>query len=329
MAAKSSRDGWAAAVAAAVAIESPGSKGVRVLTHGRAVLRTGDGHANETIERSETLNGRRGGLASNSLRVRLAAPSARPGCLHDGKCGPDRRFYIQLGGIEQDRVRRGFQGRNRPPGITGVAPLEVGEYLVEGDGLALRHELPMAAFRAPLHRGGDEDLGLGRGRDHRTGVAAVEDRAPGSAREGLLKIEERRAHLGNGGDHRGRLAEVLAGQPAGIEMGKIDRLGRSHRGRAIVRALARGDDGGADSAIEEPGVEMRKLEVPRQRAGECAFARSGGPVDGDDHRPRSAPSLPMSSTKPGKLVATNEASSTATGLSLASPMTRKAMAMRG
>src|ERR1700694_2362071 len=141
MAAKSSRDGWAAAVAGAVAIESPGSKGGRVLAHGRAVLRTGDGHANETIERSETLNGRRGGLASNSLRVRLAAPSARLGCLHDGKCGPARRFYIQPRGIEQDRVRCWFQGRNRPPGIAGVATLEVGEHLIAGDDLALGREL--------------------------------------------------------------------------------------------------------------------------------------------------------------------------------------------
>ena len=40
-------------------------------------------------------------------------PALGPPCsLHDGKNRPERGLYIEIGGIEQGRIRRGLQGRD-------------------------------------------------------------------------------------------------------------------------------------------------------------------------------------------------------------------------
>jgi hypothetical protein len=82
-----------------------------------------------------------------------------------------------------------------------------------------------------------------------------------------------------------------------------------------------------DGAVDQAGVEMAQAVMGGEFPAERAFARGGRSVDGDDHE-RSHPSERISSTKSGKLVAMNALSSMRTGLSLASPITSAAMAMR-
>ena len=58
---------------------------------------------------------------------------------------------------------------------------------------------------------------------------------------------------------------------------------RRRRGRDPRSAITRADD-----AIEEAGVEIGQAVVRREPRGERALARSGRPVDGDDHARRSS-----------------------------------------
>src|SRR5579885_3715888 len=69
----------------------------------------------------------RAGLMSSNNEGRSAAPSARSGGLDDVDGGPDGGGYIHIGCIEQVRIRRLFQGRNRAVGVAVVARLDIGE----------------------------------------------------------------------------------------------------------------------------------------------------------------------------------------------------------
>ena len=91
--------------------------------------------------------GANGALSSNN-EGRLTAPSARSGGLDDVDSGPDCGVYIQMGGIEQVRVRRGFEGRDGPIGVALVAPLDVGQNGSKSVGLFA------AAFEPPGSGGG-------------------------------------------------------------------------------------------------------------------------------------------------------------------------------
>src|SRR5262249_51117001 len=95
----------------------------------------------------------------------------------------------------------------------------------------------------------------------------------------------------------------------------------------IVEPVAGVEERLGDGAVDQPGVEVAEPVVGSQPFAERTLAGSRRSVDGDDHE-YSAPSPRIIGTKLGKLVAMNEVSSTPTGLSLASPITRNAIAMR-
>ena len=96
---------------------------------------------------------------------------------------------------------------------------------------------------------------------------------------------------------------------------------------SIIEPLAGLDQRHRHRPVDQPGIEVPQPVMGGEPLAERALSGGRRSVDGDDHE-QSAPSARIIGTKLGKLVAMNELSSTPTGLSLASPMTRNAMAMR-
>ena len=142
-----------------------------------------------------------------------------------------------------------------------------------------------------------------------------------------MERDQRATHLRNGRDDRGRLADAMTFQNVRIEIIRIERMRRRDRMFLVIERLSGIEQCLGDRAVNQPGVEMAQPEMLREPPAERALAGRRRSVDGDDHE-YSAPSPRIIGTKLGKLVAMNEVSSTPTGLSLASPMTRNAMAMR-
>src|SRR5436305_1185442 len=96
---------------------------------------------------------------------------------------------------------------------------------------------------------------------------------------------------------------------------------------AFVGRVASIQHGLRHAAVDQPGVEVPQAVMRGEPLAERPLPRGRRPVDGDDHE-RSAPRARIRGGKPGKLVAMIAASSTRTGFSLESPMTKNAMAMR-
>src|SRR5215467_8235985 len=256
--------------------------------------------------------------------------AAFPACsdgFDDVDGGPERGVYIQMRGVEQVRIRRGFQGGHRPLAVALVPASDVGQDIGLVDAIPGLLQFDGATVRAHLRRRGDEDLHVRVGEDDGSDVATVEHGAGGRASETALKRQHRLAHLGDGRDQRSRRAHRLALERRLVETGGIDRLGGGHRARAIVGGVAGIEQGFRHRAVDQPGVEVAQAIVGGELLAERPLARGRRPVDRDDHE-RSAPSPHIKAEKPGKLVAMMAASSTRTGLSLAKPMTRNAMAMR-
>src|SRR4029078_6132336 len=75
----------------------------------------------------------------------LTPLSARPSSFHHGKRGPACGFYIQRGGIEQDRVFCGYQRRDGTARIACIAAFDAGENVLVADILAALGEFLEAA----------------------------------------------------------------------------------------------------------------------------------------------------------------------------------------
>src|ERR1039458_868835 len=230
-------------------------------------------------------------------------------------------------GIEQVRVFSLFQGRGGALAVAFVPFDDVGQHrgLVDIPPLGLVFGGPAAG--AHLLRSRHVDFNVGIRADDGADIAAVEYRAGRLGGEIALEGQQRRAHLGDGGDHRSRLAHRMGLEGEFIEARRVERLGGGNRGGFVVRAAASIEHALRHRAIDQPGVEMAQSVMRGQPFAERALARGRRSVDGDDHD-RSAPSERISSTKPGKLVAMKAPSSMRTGLSLAKPITSAAMALR-
>src|SRR5262245_30593212 len=87
--------------------------------------------------------------------------AALPACsdgFDDVDGGPERGVYIQMRGVEQVRIRRGFQGGHRPRAVALVPAPDVGQDVGLVDAIARLLQLDGAAARAHLRRCGDEDF---------------------------------------------------------------------------------------------------------------------------------------------------------------------------
>src|SRR5579885_2177628 len=269
----------------------------------------------------------RAGLMSSNNEGRSAAPSARSGGLDDVDGGPDGAGYIHIGGIEQVRVRRLPQGCSGAAGIAFVAFADIGQDRSLVDRAARRLVFGGAAARTHLRRCGDENLNVGIRTNDGADIAAIEHGAGRPRRKIALESEQRRAHLGNGGNDGRRLTDGMTFEHRLVEVRRVERTRRSNCRRPVAGRFAGIEHGLGNGAIEQPSVEMAQAVMRGQLLAERALAGGGGSVNGDDHV-RSAPSERIRSVKPGKLVPMKALSSIRTGCSLASPMTSAAMAMR-
>ena len=118
----------------------------------------------------------------------------------------------------------------------------------------LRPVFGRPAAGAHLRRGGDENLNVGIRADDGADIAAVEHGAGRLGGKIALEGDERRAHFGNGGDDRGRLAHRVGLERGLVEARRIERLGGGDRGGRVVRAAA--------------GIEQRSWP-PRGRSARC------------------------------------------------------------
>ena len=88
-------------------------------------------------------------LSSND-EAAVSRASARSDGFDNVDGGPECGVYIQMRGIEQVRIRRGFQGGDRPAGVALVAAQDVGQDLGLVDRLAGGLEFERrAGARAP------------------------------------------------------------------------------------------------------------------------------------------------------------------------------------
>jgi len=139
----------------------------------------------------------------------LTPPSARPGSLHDGKRGPECGFYIQVGGIEQDRIFGGFQGRQGTARIARIPPADDCEHILVGDVLAIRGKFAMAAARTDFWYRFDENFDLGIRRYNGSRIATVEHCTTWLVGKIFLQLEQSRPYFLNCRDARGSIAKAF------------------------------------------------------------------------------------------------------------------------
>ena len=112
-----------------------------------------------------------------------------------------------------------------------------------------------------------------------------------------------------------------------VELRRIERAGGRRGALHVIQPMAGIEHRLRHRPVDQAGIEMAQPVMGGEPLAQRALAGGGRSVDGDDHA-KSAPNPRICGTKPGKLVAMKLTSSTPTGFSLASPITRNAMAMR-
>src|SRR5262249_15588276 len=125
----------------------------------------------------------------------------------------------------------------------------------------------------------------------------------------------------------GRLADLMALERLLVEGIGIDLDGDRRGLERAAQVVAGGEHPLGHRPVKQTGVQMAQAVMGGDALGDGALAGCGRSVDGDDHD-SSPPRRRIMSTKPGKLVAMKAVSSTCTGSSAPSPITRAAMAMR-
>ena len=183
--------------------------------------------------------------SSSTTGARSAAPPACSDGFDDVDGGPECGVYIQMRGIEQVRIRRGFERRGCPFGVALIPAQDVGEDLGFVDRAARRPAIRAVRRPARTSRGrGHENLHVGVGEDHRSDVAAIEHRARRGAAEAALERKQRRADLGDRRDQRGGLADSLA-----LERRLVERPGSSASAAASARTRSPGEWPASSSAF--------------------------------------------------------------------------------
>ena len=106
------------------------------------------------------------------------------------------------------------EGTTKKGDVLAVARVDFAEHLLKLDGRALGAQLAPAPLRPDLRRGGQEDLDLRVGEDHRLNIAALHDQ-PAAAAVGLQLGDQVGTHLRDGGHHRGDLLHLRPAQRLG------------------------------------------------------------------------------------------------------------------
>src|SRR5208283_1439910 len=246
---------------------------------------------------------------------------------HDGERGLEYRLNVERGRVEHDGVLGRHQGRRGAVLVALVAFDDFGEHGGIVGLFASGFEFKGASRCPHVGARGDEYFWASLRTNHAAYIAAVEDGAAGTVREGALEFDESRADLRDRGDDRGRFRHLMAAERIFIEIRECQAPRGGDRGVPVGKIAALLHQSPRGRPVKKAGVEMRQAEMPREIARERAFPRGSRAVDGDDHWNR-APSCSMSVRNFGKLVAIMRASSIAMGRREARPRQRKLIAMR-
>src|SRR6266508_4228349 len=141
------------------------------------------------------------------------------------------------------------------------------------DALARLLQLGGAAARAHLRSCGDEDFHVRVGKNHCSDVAAVKHSTGRRPSELALKRQHELAHLRDGRDERGRLADGLPLERRLVEMAGIERLGSRHGARVVVGRVAGIEHGLGHGAVNQPRIEVAQAVVALAKL--AATARTG------------------------------------------------------
>ena len=298
--AKSSREGvWAVAVA--VAMNSPvvrcaGGLDWRSKSAGRSFRKTlrrppeSRSAGANTVLLERWVSVRRpsaetpGGALSSNSEGRSAAPSARPGGLDDVDGGPDCAGYIHIGGVEQVRVRRLFQGRGGAAHVALVALDDVGQHRGLVDLPARRPGIPAPRRRARTCGAAVTKIFTSASGQMTVPMSRPSSTAPGG-RAAKSRWKATSAARTSGMAETTEAASPTARALHGglVEPGWIERARRGDRGGDVIERLAGIEQMLGHGAVDQAGVEMTQAVMGGKLLAERAFARGGGSVDGDDH----------------------------------------------
>src|SRR5260221_11950370 len=142
-----------------------------------------------------------------------------------------------------------------------------------------------------------------------------------------LKIQQYFPHLRDRRNDRRGGAHFLGLQRRISELFGIELERRGDREHLVGQLSAGVQHRLGNRAINHAGIEVTIAVMLGKPLAQRALAGGGRSVDGDDHE-NSAPNERIIGIKSGKLVAMKAVSSTFTGLSAASPITRADIAMR-
>ena len=200
-----------------------------------------------------------------------------------------------MGGVQQDRPLRLAQGGHRPVLVVMVPLEDVPQDGVQVGLLAPLPQLQQPALRPGLGGGGQKDLHVRPGQDHRADVPAVHDHVvlPGLP---ALKVQQEVPHLGDGGHLGGQTGDlmlpdgpghVLPGQehplfPVGaVVHGDVQPLQQGdHLGRVGgVGPRPQGPEG--HRAVDGPRIHIEIPQLAGQGPGQGALSGPGGAVNGD------------------------------------------------
>ena len=147
--------------------------------------------------------------------------------------------------------------RGRGARAVALVPAEdVGQHVGLADALPRRPEFQGAPAGPHLRRGGDEYLHSASGQ-MTVPMSRPSSTAPGGvAAKIALKVEQRRAHLGDRGHHRGGLADRVAFSAASSKRAGSSALAAAIAARPVVGAQAGVEHGLRHRPIQQPGVEM-------------------------------------------------------------------------
>ena len=223
-------------------------------------------------------------------------------------------LYIQIGGVEQVRIRGGFQRRDGPVRVALVAPEDIGEDRASSTGC------PIASNSSARRRARTSGAAVTKIFTSASGQMTVPMSRPSSTAPGgwrrsrAARRPARRAPRES--PRRSRRLRRSPGTLSAISSSwrRIERPRGGNRGGGVVGPMPAVEHGLGHRAIEQAGVEMAQPVMRREPLAERALAGRRRPVDRDDHADESAPSARISSAKPGKLVAMKALSSTRTGV---------------
>ncbi len=211
-------------------------------------------------------------------RSNLGRPLGQP---RQCRWRPDAAFYIQMGVVQQVRIRRGFRGaaarfRSR------ASRLRMSASTAASSAFSPRARISASGAAPDLGVGDHEDLHVRRRADHGSDVAAVEHRPGGRRRNCAGTSGAPRAP--RGARHHRAASPTRWLFSTDRRTRRVELGGEGGGARLVARSAPASSMARATGAVDQPGVEMAVVVCARRAACRaCPCRKSRRSVDGDDH----------------------------------------------